>query len=61
MPDREIHCARCGVYLGVLRDAKLRKDIMFGCGDCFEPKSSEEANGTLDYFSSLFGARGPRK
>ena len=34
MSDRPIYCHHCGRYLGVIRDAKLRKGITHACGEC---------------------------
>lgn len=34
MPDRKIYCAGCDTYLGVVRDAKLRKGVVFLCKNC---------------------------
>ena len=34
MPERKIYCAGCTVYLGVLRDATLKKGIKFLCAKC---------------------------
>lgn len=31
---RKIHCHSCGVYLGELRDATLRKGVRFECSSC---------------------------
>lgn len=34
MYERKIYCAGCTVYLGVLRDATLKKGIKFLCKNC---------------------------
>lgn len=34
MSDRAIYCHKCRHYLGVIRDAKLRKGIVHVCGEC---------------------------
>lgn len=31
---RKIHCHRCNLYLGEIRDATLRKDIGYVCWYC---------------------------
>lgn len=34
MPERKIYCTGCSTYLGVIRDAKLRKNVVFLCKNC---------------------------
>jgi len=34
MSVRKIKCQSCGLHLGEIRDAKLRKDIVHLCEDC---------------------------
>ena len=34
MADRDINCTECNLYLGVIRDAKLRVKISFLCDGC---------------------------
>lgn len=34
MSGRKIYCVGCNEYLGVIRDAKLRKGIVFLCKNC---------------------------
>ena len=34
MSDKKIYCTECNSYLGIIRDAKLRKDIKFLCKNC---------------------------
>jgi hypothetical protein len=34
---RKIYCAKCGFYLGEIRDAKLRKGTVFICVKCAKP------------------------
>ena len=52
MSDRPIYCHRCGRYLGVIRDAKLRKGITHACGECVVTK---------DALESLFSAMGVKR
>lgn len=33
-PGKKIYCAGCNTYLGIIRDAKLRKNIKFLCKNC---------------------------
>lgn len=35
---RKIHCADCGLYLGEIRDATLRKGITYRCERCSSPQ-----------------------
>jgi hypothetical protein len=53
MSDRDIHCHKCHVYLGVIRDAKLRKDIVHVCGTCSTPPPKKET--PPDFSDLLFG------
>ena len=34
MKARQIYCAGCGKHMGEIRDAKLRKGIVYLCGTC---------------------------
>jgi len=34
MADRSIYCANCHRYLGIIRDAKLHKNIHHLCDNC---------------------------
>ena len=34
MADRTITCEVCSTNLGTIRDARLRKDIVYSCGQC---------------------------
>lgn len=34
MPEQKIYCSGCSTYLGIIRDAKLRKGIVFLCKNC---------------------------
>lgn len=59
MADREIRCARCKLYLGVIRDAKLRKTMVHHCDDCNTAyKALEMARNTgndKSQFGDIFG------
>jgi protein-arginine kinase activator protein McsA len=59
MPDKDIHCYKCSKYLGVIRDAKLHKDMYYICGSCARPKSkrSEEYNEVPDFLKDIFGGK----
>ena len=34
MADRQIYCSGCKRYLGLIRDANLRKNIHYLCDNC---------------------------
>lgn len=61
MADRDIYCADCGCYLGVIRDAKLKKGLVTLCADCHLPaepefpKRNSPGDGTVEYLQNLFG------
>lgn len=61
MPDRKIYCAGCTIFLGVLRDAALKKGIRFLCKDCeakrvaLELQRKTGASGLGDLFGGIFG------
>lgn len=40
--SKEISCSGCDRYLGVIRDAKLMKDISFLCRECEIKRSALE-------------------
>ncbi len=46
MPDKHIYCEVCNKYLGVIRDAKLYKWIIFLCEKCHRGE---------DDFGKIFG------
>ena len=59
MSDRKIFCVSCGLYLGVIRDAKLMKIIFFLCEKCKTNKLSvhkENHSGSdmPDFLKTLF-------
>lgn len=58
MPSKKIHCAGCNAYLGVIRDAKLRKDVKFLCKNCETKRITLEMQRktrTSASMESLFG------
>lgn len=64
--DREIYCKECGAYLGVIRDAKLRKDLVVLCSNCHgevpyeEPKKYNNKptdDSAVDDLMKIFGMR----
>ena len=61
MADKEITCTECNLYLGVIRDAKLRVGISFLCGGCETSrkalimKEGAGGYGTNNPFGDVFG------
>ena len=63
MADREISCHICSKFLGVIRDAKLHKQIRFTCYECSddyvpEPvhgRRSQEDDAAVDKLMRMFG------
>lgn len=47
---RKIYCHKCGKYLGEIRDATLRKGILFDCAECGKPMADLPPG-----FEKLFG------
>lgn len=35
---KKLHCNNCHKYLGEIRDATLRKGIVYTCEDCAKPE-----------------------
>lgn len=66
---RHIDCFRCGSYLGIIRDARLRKDAQHACGGCVtalkaadlamktKPKMPPNEDFVEGFFGDLFGKR----
>lgn len=40
MTVRQIECSGCGCNLGEIRDARLRKDIRYLCGQCYDKREA---------------------
>jgi len=65
VPDRDISCSKCGCNLGTIRDARLRKDIVYYCGTCDAGnafakggtyrKKEDFSNAFGDIFGDMFG------
>ena len=65
MADRKLYCADkdCGLYLGEIRDATLRKNIHFLCDNCetkrlalkmrFAELSTKESSGLGEIFDAF--------
>ncbi len=62
MADRTIYCKSCNVYLGIIRDAKLRKGIVYLCGNCETKRLASDMmnktklpeNDYMDIFKGMF-------
>ncbi len=56
MSDKTIHCKICGKYVGVIRDAKLIKGLVFICPTCsseYEPITPKDSY-VGDLFHDMF-------
>ena len=56
--SRKIYCNKCKVYLGEIRDAKLRKDVCFSCYSCVSKNKNSHTtnkNEMPDFMKNLFG------
>lgn len=55
----KIFCEECGLYMGVIRDATLRKGIFYICENCnikriaSGPKKSENYDEYYDYIMNI--------
>lgn len=57
MTDRNIICIECNCNMGIIRDAKLRKDILYICNNCHKQlhaiitmkKNSDKKSPTSDF------------
>jgi RNase P subunit RPR2 len=60
MPEQKIYCSGCSTYLGIIRDAKLRKGIVFLCKNCgtkrvaLEMQRKTGGSGMDELFGALF-------
>ena len=48
MADREINCEECHTYLGVIRDAKLKKGMVHICEKCNTKRLAAKAKERID-------------
>lgn len=62
--DRKIYCKGCGRFLGYIRDATLKKEMVYLCGDCdtrmmasdlFNKTEKAKNNPFSDLFNSDLG------
>ena len=56
--SRELHCYKCGGYLGEVRDATLKKDMYHVCGKCVRiehaARSARQQYDGNDFLESIF-------
>lgn len=50
----DIRCYKCGLYLGEIRDATLRKNIWHICEGCARPKKVDLPQEFKDLFGGAF-------
>jgi uncharacterized paraquat-inducible protein A len=48
---RKVYCRECGCYVGIIRSAKLMKNLKFICPKC-QKKQNKYSN---ELFNTLFG------
>lgn len=65
---RKIYCYKCQCYLGEIRDATLKKGILFLCAICYNKTQMKDYNKTKTKsydlppgFEDLFGGFGRSK
>jgi hypothetical protein len=56
---RQIHCYKCGGFLGEIRDAKLKKDMYHVCGKCVRTERTNNMaknyeNPAENFFKGVF-------
>ena len=51
---RHIHCARCGVYLGEIRDARLQKGIVHYCAKCDQVTRVASSTDMPEFLRNIF-------
>jgi len=64
---REIKCAECGTDLGEIRDARLRRDIVYLCNACYSQEnpasnifnyaSDYDNRDSVDFLKNMFGIK----
>lgn len=59
---RQIRCKDCEAYLGEIRDASLRKDLVTLCQECYGPEFEEtpspyKNDAGLDQLKAIFGMK----
>lgn len=54
MADRKIYCVVCKGYCGTIRDASLKKGLVYTCEECHKPKKDNEF---MDYFTDILSGK----
>ncbi len=55
---KQINCYLCKVYLGEIKDARLRKDTLFICEKCSKPRpKTKDDDETVDMLKGFFGMK----
>ncbi|MFH1978876.1 MAG: hypothetical protein ABII97_00600 [Patescibacteria group bacterium] len=58
MAERKIHCCECSKFVGIIRDASLRKEIKYVCKECRNRWISLKSFVDLQKVRDLFGGQG---
>jgi predicted SprT family Zn-dependent metalloprotease len=52
---KNIYCCICKDFVGVIRDAKLKKNLSYICEDCKEKITKPKDN--VDFLKDIFGMK----
>jgi hypothetical protein len=58
--ERKIYCNKCSIYCGVIRDASLRKGLIYICEDCQNKRpigNSFDSSDFMDYFTDVLSGK----
>ena len=56
---KKIYCYLCGTYCGEIRQATLRKDLLYICGNCHTKQDNDKKLYDMpDFFKDLFNGKG---
>ncbi len=53
----KIYCKKCGKYLGEIRDATLRKHIVYFCSHCYTAKQETYSSKSVDDLAEMLGIK----
>lgn len=53
----KINCYYCGLHLGEIRDATVRKNTKYLCGACADLHKPSARVEMPDFFKNVFGSR----